>query len=153
VIEDTEDKTRRFFLPVKNNLAQPAQGLAFRIEQLLLEGTDILASRVSFDAEPVEITANEALAAVEELGRGERDQTRTDEAVDFLRDVLAGGRIAVLEVEEQARRAGLLAEGKRLRESKVFRDARKALGVVCKREGYGEGASYFLSLAETACAP
>ena len=62
VIEDVEHEGRRLFLGAKNNLARPPQGLAFRLEQSLIEG-GIVASRIWGGTEPVAITANEALAA------------------------------------------------------------------------------------------
>src|SRR6516225_6521551 len=62
VIDDAEHDGRRLFLHAKNNLARAPQGLAFRLEQSIV-GDDIVASRVLWDAQPVAITANEALAA------------------------------------------------------------------------------------------
>jgi putative DNA primase/helicase len=61
--------------------------------------------------------------------------------------------VDVLEVESQARAAALLADDKRLRQNKAFRDAREALGIVATREGFGPGARYVLSLPGTPCAP
>ena len=139
VIADANDATRRLFLPVKNNLAAEPKGLAFRIEQALLPGTDILASRVSFDAEPVDITANEALAAAEGVG-GEDGRSGKDEAAEFLRTVLADGPVAVKELERQAVEAGLLSEGKPISQSKMFRLARDSLGIKPARSG-GLGAA------------
>ena len=71
VIEDGEDASRRLFLHAKNNLAQAPQGLAFRLEQCLV-GNGILASRIFWDADPVAITANEALAAERPVTKPER---------------------------------------------------------------------------------
>jgi hypothetical protein len=139
VIEDTQDETRRFFLAVKNNLAKPADGLAFRIEQLLLPCTEILASRVSFDAEPVDITANEALAATETVGGGDESGGK-HEAAEFLRTVLAGGPVPVNEIERQAIEAGLLSEGKPISQSKLFRSARDGLRIKPQRIGGMAGA-------------
>ena len=62
MIEDAEHDSRRLFLHAKNNLAPAQQGLAFRLEQRLVDD-GIVASRIIWDAEPVTITANEALAA------------------------------------------------------------------------------------------
>ena len=62
VIEDVEQEGRHLLLHAKNNLAKRLQGLACRIEQCLV-GDGIVASPILWDAEPVTITANEALAA------------------------------------------------------------------------------------------
>ena len=59
----------------------------------------------------------------------------------------------VLEVERQARAATLLDDDKRLRQNKAFRDARKDLGVLSTREGFGPGSRYVLSLPGQPCAP
>jgi hypothetical protein len=117
----------------------------------MISGHDILASGVVFDPAPVDISANDALAASEATA-GSEGHTRIDEATDFLRDLLAGGPLEVLDVEIQARKAGLLGDGKPLRQSKTFREARETLGVVSEREGFGKGARYVLRLPDTPCA-
>jgi predicted ATP-dependent serine protease len=64
VIEDADDKDRRLLLHAKNNLAAQPQGLAFRVQPVLVGGDQtIMASCVNWETEPVTITANEALAA------------------------------------------------------------------------------------------
>ena len=68
-------------------------------------------------------------------------------------DVLAHGPRDVLEVESLARAATLLGTDKPLRQNKAFREARKQLGVIASREGFGAGAKYVLSLPGTPCAP
>jgi putative DNA primase/helicase len=75
------------------------------------------------------------------------------DVTEFLNEILAHGAVNVLEVESQARLAGLLGDTKRIRESKAFRDARKELGVQSKHEGFGPGSYYVLSLPGTPCAP
>ena len=61
VIEDSQ----RLLLHAKNNLAAPPQGLAFTLEETIVgePGRGIVASRVRFEPDPVNVTANEALAA------------------------------------------------------------------------------------------
>jgi hypothetical protein len=66
---------------------------------------------------------------------------------------LAAGPVDVLEVERQARLAGLLGDTKRIRENKSFRAARKHLGVLSQRDGFGPGSRYVLYLPGTPCAP
>ena len=148
VTADPEDETRRFFLQSKNNLAKPAAGLSFRLEQHLVQD-GIIGSAVVWGNEPVERTADEALSSSESVG----GITGKDDAADFLRDALSQGPADVLEVEQQARSAGLLGDNQRLRQSKAFRMAREALGVQHRREGFGTGARYVLSLPVASCAP
>ena len=136
VIEDAEDASRRLFLHAKNNLAQAPQGLAFRLEQCLV-GNGILASRIFWDAEPVAITANEALAA--EPG-GNETRTAKADAMEFLKVVLASGQVPAAEINRMAREHGLTA--------KAIRSAREALSVKIDRDGFGPGSKSLWSLSE-----
>ena len=134
VIEDAEDTSRRLFLHAKNNLVQAPQGLAFRLEQCLV-GNDILASRIFWDAEPVAITANEALAAE---AAGSETRTAKADAMEFLQAALAGGQIPAADVKRMAREHGLT--------DKAIRSAREALGVKVTRNGFGPGSRSLWSL-------
>jgi KaiC/GvpD/RAD55 family RecA-like ATPase len=134
VMEDAEHEGRRFLLSAKNNLAPPPQGLAFRLEQCLVAG-GVVASRIVWDAEPVAITANEALAAD---AVGTETRTAKAEAMEFLRAALAGGPVEAAEVNRMAREHGL--------SPKVIRSAREALGVKIERDGFGPGSKSLWSL-------
>ncbi len=134
VIEDAEHDGRRLFLHAKNNLARPPQGLAFRLEQCLV-GDDIVASRILWDAEPVAITANEALAAD---AAGTETRTAKADAMDFLQAVLANGPMPATEVNRMAREHGLT--------TKAIRSAREALRVKIERDGFGPGSKSLWSL-------
>ena len=134
VIEDGEQEGRRLFLHAKNNLASPPQGLAFRLEQALV-GDGIVASRIVWEAEPVAITADEALAAD---AAGTETRTAKAEAITFLEAALADGSRPAAEVERAARDHGLA--------SKAIRSARKALGVKIERDGFGSGSKSMWSL-------
>lgn len=152
VIEDPEDDERRLLLQAKNNLGVKCKGLAFRMEQRLIEG-DILTSSIFFESDHVSQSIDEALTASESRGSAVGGLTSRDDAAEFLAEVLAQGPRDVLEVEALARAATLLAADKPLRQNKAFRDARKQLGVTASREGFGPGARYVLSLPGTPCAP
>ena len=136
VIEDAEHEGRRLFLHAKNNLAAVPQGLAFRLEQCLLDD-GIVASRILWDSEPVTITANEALAAE---AAGTESRTAKADAIDFLKAALADGPMAVAEINRMAREHGLTA--------KVIRSAREALRVKIERDGFGPGSKSLWSLPE-----
>ena len=146
VIEDPEDENRRLFLQAKNNLGPKGKGLAFRVEQRLIPG-DILASNISWESEHVTASVDEALSASENRG-GNESRSGKDEAADFLRSLLADGPIAVADIEEEARAAGLLGRESPIGQNKSFRNAREALGVTATREGFGAGARYVLSLPD-----
>jgi hypothetical protein len=126
---DDESNTRRLFLQVKNNIAPPARGLAFRLEQrIVAEG--VIGSAVCWDSAPVSMTADQALGAA---GLGE--PSAKDDAIEFLKSVLASGPMPAKDIEAQAIDAGLLVTGKPLSQSKSFRDARGALGIRPRKEG------------------
>ena len=127
MIEDAEQDGRRLFLDAKNNLARAPQGLAFRLEQCLVGG-GVVASRILWDAEPVEITANEALAAE---AAGTEIRTAKANAQEFLRAALAGGSMPAVEVNRMAREHGLT--------TKAVRSAREALRVKIVRDGFWAG--------------
>jgi len=139
VTRDPDDQTRRLFLPVKNNLAPIGAGLAFRLEQRMVGPLDksIVASAVSWDAEPVSVSAHDALRATD---NGNADKpSATNDAIEFLRIVLASGPLKVAEIEREAREACLLGETQALSQSMPFRSARKALKVETTKAGMSDG--------------
>ena len=69
-------------------------------------------------------------------------QTRTCAIATFLRHELAGGPVAVLELERRARQAGLLGEAQRIPQTKAFRTAKTALGIESIRTGFGRGGEW-----------
>jgi putative DNA primase/helicase len=146
VMEDPEEKGRRLFLHAKNNLAPPPQGLAYRLEERVAvaakEGAEpIYASVVIWDGEPVGQTADDVLGIV---GGGVHEPTAKDAVIEFLRDVLGDGPASVEAIEQQARSAGLLREKQRVNESKPFRSAKDALGIVSLKEGFQGGFTWAL---------
>jgi hypothetical protein len=125
-------------LEAKNNLGPESRGLAFRVEQRLVGG-DILASNISWETGHVTASVDEALAASENRGADE-GRTHKDDAADFLRQLLAMGAKAVLEIEREARNAGLLGQDSPISQNKAFRSARTILGITPARTG-GTGAN------------
>jgi putative DNA primase/helicase len=144
---DSDDRARRLFIPVKNNLAPCGDGLSFRIEQCLLDN-GILASRIEWGSDTVTRTADEIL----QVTAAEADNPQS-EAENLLRDILSSGEISIEDVEAEARAAGLLGVGQRLGHNKTLRKARESLGVISRREGFGPGAKYYLRLPGSPCAP
>ena len=137
VTSDADDPDRLLLMPSKNNIAPMKHGLAYRIEGATIEvgGQHILTSRIGWESAPVMITADEALAAHDEKREG---KTAKAEAIDVLRDLLGRGELPVKDVETAARNAGVT--------SKPLRDAKNALGVVSRREGFGPGAVWYWKL-------
>ena len=125
VTRDPEDENRRLFLPVKNNLAPLGKGLAFRLEQRLV-ADGIVGSSVAWETETVTITADQALQAADDRGGGGGAGA---DAEEFLREALAGGAVAVIDLKADAKEAGLSWA--------TIRRAKDRLGVVAKRESHG----------------
>jgi putative DNA primase/helicase len=119
VTSDPDDKTRRLFLPLKNNLGPDATGLAFRIEGAIVESPagPLETSRVSWESEPVPMTADEAM----EADRGSGSTSALDAAKDWLSETLAVGSLAADEVFDRANADGIAR--------KTLQRASKALGV------------------------
>jgi putative DNA primase/helicase len=141
-MEDPDNKDRRLFLHGKNNLAAPPQGLAFRLAQVLVgEHEDIVGSYVEWESGPVLTTADQALGFASES----EDPSAMDEAVDFLREELSNGEVETTIVDDQARRAGI--------SKMTLKRARAKLGVVSRRQGFGAGGKFFLSLSIEAQEP
>ena len=128
VIEDTDNEGRMLFLHAKNNMTRPPQGLAYRLEQRLLDGLARPVSNIVWESEPVSMTANQALAAEAETSD---KRSALAEAEDFLREKLADGAMAVKEIEE-------FADGALISRA-TLRRAKGRLKVEVGREGFGPG--------------
>ena len=106
-IEDVNRPDRTLLLPVKNNIAPKCEGLGYSIMQHVVKnqhGDAIETSAVSWDDEPVSMTADEAMNQSREVGRPAK---ASNKAEDFLRDVLAFGAVPVNSVKQQAKEMGI----------------------------------------------
>ena len=83
VTRDPENPTRRMFLPIKNNLGNDATGLAY----------SIVDGRIRWEADPVTVSADDALASDNQSARRRRgpDAESHDAASAWLSSTLAGG--------------------------------------------------------------
>jgi hypothetical protein len=87
-------------------------------------------------------------APADDHGRGRRYQACRERAVNaFLREVLTKGPVAVIELEQRARKVRLLGGRQRITDAKVFKRAKKLLGVQSKRGGFGRGGEWFWELS------
>jgi putative DNA primase/helicase len=144
VTPDAEDETqtRLLLMPSKMNIAPVKHGLAYRIEgRYIAAGTDeIFTSNILWEATPVTITADQALAAHAE---DPEDRTEESVAVDFLRDRLRGGPVPTKEVQDDAKGLGVATRT-------LFR-ARKKLRVIAEKDGLKGG--WTLRLPPEECQP
>jgi putative DNA primase/helicase len=123
VIKDKDEPSRRLMLPVKNNLGPDSTGLAYVVAQ-----ADNGAPMVAWEPDPVTISADEAMRPT-----NDEERTATDEAMEWLRDILAGGPMPASEAHKQARQAGI--------SDKALRTARERLSIRSIKEGgpFGTG--------------
>ena len=130
VLEDPDDPTRRLFLHAKNNLAAPPQGLAFRLEQKLIGevGKRMFASCVKWEAEPVDMTADAAMAS----GGAAEGEGKLEAAEEFIKEVLTPGQhVSVNEFNKQAEALGI--------SKRTLRRARAKLGVKALKGDFAGG--------------
>jgi len=112
VTRDEDDDSRRLFLPVKNNIGSDREGMAFRLDSKMRN-----APAVSWEAEPVAMTADDAIG---ESKPGPKPSAR-QQAEQFLRQHLASGPRPANELQERAKSAG--------HSLGTLRRAKNALGV------------------------
>jgi archaellum biogenesis ATPase FlaH len=139
VTADKENRQRRLFMPLKNNLGQDKTGLAYSIESAILDipdeaGEPIPTSRVSWESQLVETSVEEAFGAA--LSHEERSEV--DDAKEFLRDALAQGRVKSAEVQSAATRAG--------HKTTTIGRAKRALGILSIPEGFAKGRVWYWEL-------
>lgn len=106
VTPDADDETRMLFIPSKMNIAVLGEGLAYRIGGFLadVDEVEIPTSQVCWEATPITISADAALAA---FGTDPEAGSALEEAAAFLNDTLAKGPMAANEVKAAATAAGL----------------------------------------------
>ena len=110
VAKDQEDADRRLFLPIKNNVGNDRDGLAYRITN----------GAVAWEPGIISTSADEA------IGGDGSDTTRKapvrDAAADWLKELLSNGPMTASDVSDHAK-AAMIA-------SKTLRMAREQLGIV-----------------------
>jgi hypothetical protein len=121
--KDPDDERRRLLLPTKSNLSPRTDGLAFSVQA---DGPE-KAPFVRWEADPVKVTADEALAPAGPAGR----ESASDEATEFLRDALAAGPVESKRVLADARELGI--------PTKTLRRALSRLGGKPTKNGFDAG--------------
>jgi len=130
----------RLLARAKSNLGPDTGGFTYRLEHLeLAEPSGVPAMRVVW-GEFLEGTARTLLAQGEAIeDQGER--SATDEAVDWLRDVLAQGPMRACDVQTEARQAGIT--------NKALRRARERLGIKPRKAAFSGGWEWGLPASKT----
>jgi AAA domain/Primase C terminal 2 (PriCT-2)/RepB DNA-primase from phage plasmid len=136
VIKDADNPDNRKLICDKTNIGSRPLGLTYIIQKVWIEDTEtkeqIETSRICWGTQHIDQSADEALEEPSE-------PTHKDDAIDFLRQVLADGPMSVADIEAEARGAGVLAESQRISQSKPFRSARETLGIVPKKSSMAGG--------------
>jgi hypothetical protein len=134
-----QETGRTLMLPIKNNLsARRNNGLAYRVACFNF-GSGITAPYVAWDHEPVMVSADAALAiAMGPAGTSSGDSSALAEAIAFIEEeFLVAERIEASDLAKWARNAGISPE--------TLKRARKKLGIVASRDGFGPGSKFYLS--------
>jgi putative DNA primase/helicase len=125
VAADPKDKSRRVFLPLKNNLGRDATGLAYRIESATVASTaagPLDTSRIAWESEAITMSADEVMQS------GTPKKTSAlDHAKECVECILADGPMPAKEVGELAAGDGI--------SEKTLRRAREALGITPAKNG------------------
>lgn len=122
IVKDKNDPLRRLMLPTKiNNAPDAGSGLAYSLRS---EGTTAV---VAWEAEPVNITADEA---VRDNDRGGDSGEHTLDA-EWLRTLLADGPVPSQDVRAQANEIGL--------SRRALHRARAEVGAKVKKEAFSKG--------------
>jgi hypothetical protein len=158
---DEEGKpTGRFLMAmVRSSLGPKLPTLAYRLAQRDVgedhrDGRTIIGSYVVWEDGVVDISASAALAAVSGGEKGSNDDhTAKADCIEFLKTVLADGWVEVANITAEAISAGLLGEGKQLKDNKPMRGAKAGLKVEVHRDGFGKGARWFWALPGTPWEP
>jgi len=120
---DPQDKERKLFLPIKNNLGPVGFGMAYRI---------VGGERLQWEPSAIEGTADEIIDA-----RTPRHQPERDEAREFIEEELAGGPVEAAEIIEEAKQTKHIA-------ATTLRRAAKELGVKIEKTGFNNGWTWSL---------
>ena len=124
-VRDPDDDKRHLFLHAKNNLAEPAPGLAYTIEQSLVTEMRIKTSHIVWEEGSVSITAAQAMAA----SQSKDVAPALEEAKQFLAGLIGCDGTPVNEIEKEAKEAGMAWA--------TMRRAKGALKLKSERDGYG----------------
>lgn len=109
VAKDPADPGRRIVAVSKSNLGRDGiPSLAYRTASATVHAEDgpVDTSRIEWEADPVDLSANDLLAAAAAAQDGE-DTGPRGEAAEFLRSLLADGPVAAKAVRKESEGAGL----------------------------------------------
>ena len=125
-----EETTKRIFCRAKSNIGLDHGGFEYDLHQRELEGYKGIFPSYLIWGQVVEGSARELLT---ENGT-DNGGSEVDEAVQFLRDLLAGGAMPQKEIEQDYKGAGYSLS--------TIKKAKKRLGIISKKDGMAGGWSW-----------
>lgn len=130
VVRDKEDTHRRLMLPIKNNLGADALGVAYQIDEMLVEGIGGV-PYITWCRDTILISADEALAT------SARTESTVADAAQFLADLLANGPVPVKDLKAEATAAGITW--------RTIERAKAEMGLIAARQGtQGRGGGFWV---------
>lgn len=121
-VEEPDSDGRKLLIPVKNNIGARAPGLGYRLVQRIVSN-NIVAPHIVWDHAPVNISADEALAAAADNTKNASAMT---EAKEFLGEELAGGPVPAADIMKRGQALGM--------SERTLNRAKKKLGIVARKE-------------------
>jgi len=132
--DDEQNKGARMFARVKSNVGPDGGGFKYYLEETRLESHPGVVTTRFLWGEAVEGTAK----ALFDMAEAEdENRTATDEAMEWLRDILTNGPMAVKEIQKQAGQVGF--------SKKVIRLARQKLKIKPVKSSFTNGWEWSLS--------
>jgi hypothetical protein len=145
ICEEGELSGRNILTRIKGNLGPDPGGLAYEIEACRIgskiEPDGISTSRIKWHEGAIAKTADQLYAAATNPLK-KREAPARDDAEEFLRELLAGKKLPVTQIESQAKAAGVTLA--------TVRGAREKLGIRPFRKGFGKGGIWYWELAGAA---
>jgi len=138
---DEAGNVERIFVRAKSNIGPDGGGFGYALEQSELTGfPGIVASRVLW-GQALDGTARDLLATAE-AAEDRQERSATDEAVDWLRELLQPGPMKASEAQKNARQAGI--------SDKALRTARERLGIRPRKCAFSGGWEWALPIVQNA---
>ncbi len=131
VVPDADDRERVLLLPTKASLSRWASGLAYRV----VDGIHV--GRVEWEAGSVDVSAEDALAALDD---DKGTPSRRADAKDWLRKLLATGDVLSKRVMELGKEAGHAR-------NTIWR-AKGEIGIKCRKAGGKQNGEWWWSLPD-----
>lgn len=130
-----DDGPERLFVRAKSNIGPDGGGFGYELQQSVLDGyPDIIASGVYW-GDALEGTARDLLGVAEATDNA---HSELDDATDWLKAVLAEGRVATTELQKLAKQAGHCW--------RTVERAKKQAKAVSDRAGFGRHATWYWKL-------